>query len=384
MTRVVSLRPGVTRNRSAFEAMTLIYQNLEKNYDYKFTIVHSTTESYKHPRLQTTSIPPKAWKPSVPHTPLFLRRFQYRKHIDPYIESADVVLTVDPTIFQQGALVIQRAHALNTPVFYDASKTIAEPDPHWYAIRPRIKKIIKKVTGIVTTVPKVFERYRDLGLFDATIADKFTIMGHPVNTEVFAPDNDTTDESSGDPIKILAVTRLVPEKGVFYIFEAIKPLLQSGVAELQFIGDGPMQSVLEREAKRRGLEATVEFLGTVSHAEVAEYLRSADIFVNHAVSINRWEEYFGVANLEAMACGLPTVITDCGSIPYVVQDSEVAEIIPQRDIDSLRETLNQLVGDPERRQRLGRDGRTYVEENYSVERIATKYHEMLHRDAGCD
>lgn len=378
MTRVVALRPGVTQNRSAFEAMALVYDYLERNRDYEFNIVHSTTESFKHPRLKTMSIPPKTWKPAIPHTPLFLRPFQYRRHIDPLIESADIVLTVDPTIFPQGALVIDRAYTLDTPVWFDASKTIAEPDPHWYAIRPQIRRTIEQTTGIITTVPKVLERYRDLGLFDSGIAEKFTMIGHPVDTETFSPAQEGIKRSRKTmPVKVLAMTRLVPEKGVYYILEAIEPLLRSGIAELQFLGEGPMQPLLEREIKNRDIQDSVDFLGTVPHADVPTVLRTADVFVNHAVSIDSWEEYFGAANLEAMACGLPTIITDCGGIPYVIQNRDVVEMVPQRDVHTLRETIGQLINDPDYRQRLGRAGRRYVKERYSIERIATKYHEML-------
>jgi len=364
--------------------MAHIYDHLERTHDYEFTIVHSTTESYEHPRLKTASIPPKAWKPTVPHTPLFLRRFQYRRHLDPLIESADVVLTVDPTIFSQGALIIKRAHALDTPVWYDASKTIAEPDPHWYAIRPQIRQAVERTTGIVTTVPKVLERYRDLGLFDAGIAEKFTMMGHPVDTDAFSPLEDTTDCSSGttDPVHILAMTRLVPEKGVYYLLEAMEPLLRSGSAELRFLGTGPMRPLLERETNERNIADEIEFLGTVPHEEVPTILRDADVFVNHAVSIDSWEEYFGAANLEAMACGLPTVVTDCGGIPYVIRDGDVVEMVDQRDIADLRATVEHLVNNPQYREQLGRAGRTYVKENYSIDQIASKYHEMLQQRLG--
>jgi glycosyltransferase involved in cell wall biosynthesis len=359
--------------------MALIYDHLERTHDYEFTIVHSTTEVYEHPRLETTAIPPKAWKPTVPHTPVFLRRFQYRRHIDPLIESADAVLTVDPTIFSQGALVIERAYPLDTPVWFDASKTIVDPDPHWYAIRPRIRRAVERTTGIVTTVPKVLERYRDLGLFDASIAEKFIMMGHPVDTNSFCPSETATDRPStiDGPISVLAMTRLVPEKGVYYLLEAMEPLLRAGRAELRFLGTGPMQRLLEREANVRGVDEAVEFLGTVPHEEVPNVLTEADIFVNHAVSIDSWEEYFGAANLEAMACGLPTVVTDCDSISYVIRDSNVVEIVSQRDVDDLRGAIEGLVSDPQYRRKLGRAGRTYVKENYSVEKIASKYDKMI-------
>jgi len=98
------------------------------------------------------------------------------------------------------------------------------------------------------------------------------------------------------------------------------PLLESGDAELRFLGKGPIRPLIEREARQRGIRSNIEFLETVPHNQVPATLREADIFVNHAVAIDSWEEYFGAANLEAMACGLPTVVTDCGGILYVIRD----------------------------------------------------------------
>lgn len=382
MIQVVAIRPGVTRNRTAFEAMTLIYEYLESNYDYEFTIVHSKTENYDNSELKTIAIPLKAWEPTIPHSPIFLRRFQYRTYLDPVIKSADVILTVDPTIFYQGSLVIQRANSLNTPVWYDASKTIADPDPHWYAIRSKIKKAVRRATGIIATVPKVMERYRDLGLFSSEIASKFTVMGHPVDTEQFSPSNTDNEESvtESKPVVVLAMTRLVPEKGVYYLFEAMTHLLRSNDVELRFLGEGPVRSLIDREAQQRGIRSNIKFLETVPHEQVPNTLREADIFVNHAVSIDSWEEYFGAANLEAMACGLPTVVTDCGGIAYVIRDPDVVEMVPQRDIVQLRNTIEQLVNDPDRRRELAKAGREYVESNYAVPELGERYHQMLQQE----
>lgn len=379
MKQVVALRPGVTRNRTAFEAMTLIYTYLERHYDYDFTIVHSTTEDYEHPDLETAAIPPKAWTPTIPHSPIFLRKRQYKKYIDPYIKSADGILTVDPTIFYQGGLIINRAKRYHTPVWYDASKTIADPDPHWYAIRPLLKRAVKQASGIITTVPKVMERYQDLGLLDAEIGNKFTIIGHPVDTDRFAPnDGDHTNSlNHSEPIVVLAMTRLVPEKGVYYLLEAMTPLFESENLKLQFLGEGPLQSLIEREARQRGVSSYVEFKRTVPHEDVPGIVCEADIFVNHAVGIESWEEYFGAANLEAMACGVPTVVTDCGGIPYVIQDQNAVEMVPQRNVAVLKQTIQRLACDPAHRLKLAKAGREYVKSNYGVAKLADEYHQML-------
>lgn len=379
MTEIIAIRPGVTYNRSAFEAMALIYERLQREHEYEFTIAHSTTEDYENSELDTITLPPKAWRPTIPHVPIFLRRFAYRNHIDPLIRSADCVLTVDPTIFYQGALVISRAQRHDTPVLYDASKTIADPDPHWYAIRSRVRTAVKNAAGIVATVPKVMERYQDLQLLDSDTATKFHIMGHPVDTERFAPPDDHRNKKTDPsrPLTVLTISRHVPEKGGYYLLEALSPLVRSGDVRIEFIGEGPMETLLAEEAQDRGIEESVDFVGTVPHSRIPEKLSNSDLFVTHSVSIGTWEEYFGVANIEAMACGVPTVVSDCGGIPYVIRENDVAEMVPQRDVNQLRETVRRLVEDPERREELGRNGRRYVEENYSVRTIADRYHEML-------
>jgi glycosyltransferase involved in cell wall biosynthesis len=360
--------------------MSLIYEYLERQYGYDFLVVHSKSEDYHSDSLETASVPPSAWKPTVPHTPVFLRRYTYRKHLDPLVASADAVLTVDPTIFYQGALVISRADIHNTPVLYDASKTIAEPGPHWYAIRPVVRRAVERTAGIVATVPKVMERYRDLGLFGQDIARKFEVMGHPVDTERFVPATDDTDErGTSGPVTVLAVSRLVPEKGVYYLLEAMTPLLEDNIATLRLLGEGPMEPLLRHEVDERGVGSSVEFVGTVPHDRVPEVLRTADVFVNHAVGISSWEEYFGVANLEAMSCALPTVVTDCGGISYVIRDNDVAEVVSQRDVDELRRTIERLIDDPQRRHQLGKAGRAYVENHYSVTAVGERYHAMLKR-----
>lgn len=360
--------------------MANIYKHLQTNYDHEFRIVIAESDSFTDDELSVTSIPRSAWCPTIPHLPLFIRKGKYRRHIDPLIEWADVVLTLDPTIFYQGALVIERCHRTGTPVLYDASKTIADTDPHWHLIRSRIERAVSRATGIIGTVPKVLERYREIGLFEAIDLSEFRTMGHPVDVDQFVPpERDSSSDSS--PVQVISVTRLVPEKGVYYTLKALTPLIRRGDVELSFLGRGSMESLLRSEAARRGVSDGVELLSTVPHEEVPDILGTADVFVNHAVSTDTWEEYFGAANLEAMACGLPCILTKCGGISYVIREENVAKFVPQRDVSALRGAVAELVDDPERRRKLGDSAREYVEQTYAIDVIGRQFNEMLNRVA---
>ena len=67
---------------------------------------------------------------------------------------------------------------------------------------------------------------------------------------------------------------------------------------------------------------------------------------------------------EAMACGLPVVVSDAGGLPEVVRDGETGLVVPRDDVPALQAALKRLVLDPALRERLGRNGRVHVEREY--------------------
>jgi glycosyltransferase involved in cell wall biosynthesis len=378
MTKLVSFRPGVAKSKSAFEAMAEIYRYLERIHGYQITIICSEDDSFDDDQLEIQRIPDKAWQPTVPKLPIYPHRLSYRRHVDPIIEEADIVLTVDPTAYQQGALGIRRANKLKKPVWVDTSATINGDFELLQLIKKPIEYgLLQKTDRILATVPKTVERFRDRQLYDETTADAFEVLGHPVDTKKFSPKDNTTNNAETN---ILAVTRLVPEKGLSYIVEAVAPILQDkSDTSLHILGQGPMQAQLERRACQLGVRDNIEFLGTVPHNEVPAVLNKADIFVNHAVANSHWEEFFGVANLEAMSCGLPTVVSDCGGIPFVIRERDIAEIVPQRSIVDIRTAIQQLIDNPEIRKEMGENARSYVREHYSIKQIANRYHSLVEK-----
>lgn len=376
MTRIVSFRPGVTKSKTAFEAQAKIYRYLTTEYNYDFTILTSQSDTFTDDLLNVESIPPRAWKSAVPRFPVFPRRIAYRRRIDPHLDSADLLVTLDPIAYPQGGLGIRRANKTQTPIMIDASATLNGDLPLLQVLRkPFERRLLHKTDRILVTVPKVIERFRDRQLLDEEIADRFSILGHPVDTDIFAPEESMDTSES---IDVLTVSRLVPEKGIQYIIEAMAPLLQEQPRlQLKILGEGPMRNYLERLAIEKCIEEQVEFLDTVPHNQVATVLNSSDIFVSHAVSNSHWEEFFGVANLEAMACELPCIVSFCGGIPYAIRENNIAKVIQQRDIVGLRKAIRSLVIDDEMRETLGRHARKYVEEYYSIEKIGSRYHHLI-------
>jgi len=378
MTSLVSFRPGVIGNDSAFEAQALIYKYLQAHYGYTFTMVKSEEDNYHDPAFQIISLPQKAWQSSL-HKLGVPKLEGANKYLDPIFTQATGILTVDPTIYQQGLLAIRIAHWAKKPVWFDTSLTLTRSTQRleWKLKRRFLmRKVLYQTTGIIATVPKCIERFQDLGLFDEVIAPKCTIMGHPVDTKTFTPQPKRSEQDG--ILRVLVISRMVPEKGLLYILEAMTPLLRSrSNLQLQFLGSGAMQSFLEAEVEECGLREKVMFLNPVPHREIPKILGGADLFVNHAVSTGYWEEYFGVVNLEAMSCALPCLLTASGGIPYAIREKDVAVFVEERNIIQLREAITRLLDSEQERREMGKRARDYVEAYYALPIIAQKYHRML-------
>ena len=115
---------------------------------------------------------------------------------------------------------------------------------------------------------------------------------------------------------------------------------------LQLLGAGPMRAMLEWETAHRGLDGKVQLLAPVSHRELPAIYGQADVFVNHALATSTWEEFFGAVNLEAMACGLPCVLSANGGIPYVVREEGTALFVAERDVSGIHGAVAGLLEEP--------------------------------------
>ncbi len=193
-----------------------------------------------------------------------------------------------------------------------------------------------------------------------------------VDPEVFRPAEPARNDG---PLVVGYAGRLVPEKGVLLLLRALAGL--PGSWRLHIIGNGPLAPEVLATAGDLHLRDRLVLESAVPSTRMADRFRSFDVLVLPSLSRSNWKEQFGRVLIEAMACGVPVVGSNCGEIGNVVGDAGL--IFPEGDVEALREHLALLLGDAELRRELGRRGRQRVLERFTHREIARRTYEVYRR-----
>ena len=151
------------------------------------------------------------------------------------------------------------------------------------------------------------------------------------------------------PLRLLCVARLIERKGQKQLIEAVHLLSQGGVdVRLDLIGTGDAQPAYQEQVKQLGLEDKVRFLGYVPRQWIADHYASADVFV-----LASYSEGMSVATLEAMAAGLPLVVTHTGGTADLVVEGVNGLTFNWGDVYALSSHLLALSNDRVLVRRMG-------------------------------
>lgn len=181
----------------------------------------------------------------------------------------------------------------------------------------------------------------------------------------------------GSSVHFAVVGRVVPERGLDLLLDALAEVY--GDWRLRIVGTGPGQEALEVQAQRLGLSARIAWLGGVPRHELGSLWAEVDALVAPSRSTPAWIEPSGSIVLEAMAWGVPAIVSRCGALPDVVGDAGM--VIDEGDRPALTRALARLVEDPSRASTLGALARRRVLEHYGdgpiAERMARFWRESI-------
>lgn len=215
----------------------------------------------------------------------------------------------------------------------------------------------------------ITDRARRHLLYAGVPDERIDVIPMGVDLERFRPT--PRERAAGEDLRILSVARLVPEKGVEDLVVAVRLLGEQGVgARLTLTGGGPDRAHLEQMANALGVADRVTFAGVLPYEQLPALHAEADVFVLASGPRTTWQEQFGFAIVEAMACGLPVLAGDSGSLDEVVGDP--AQLVVPHHPERLVAALAALAADPARRAALGAENRARAEARYDRRAIAQR------------
>jgi glycosyltransferase involved in cell wall biosynthesis len=222
-----------------------------------------------------------------------------------------------------------------------------------------------QVTTVAEHISQYFSDYLGVG------SDRVHTVPNPVNPRYLIELGSTEGRPRRNGLQFLYVGRLVAEKGLSNLVDAVA-LVRDRLppsTRVAIVGDGAERTALEHRVRSAGLQQVFEFRG--ASADPLVHYRAADAFVLPSLS-----EGAPLALLEAMACGLPCIATRVGSVAFLLR-GEAGIVAEAGSPDSLADALLKVAESDSRRSELGTAARRRVEEDHRLEAVVDRYLEVF-------
>jgi glycosyltransferase involved in cell wall biosynthesis len=215
------------------------------------------------------------------------------------------------------------------------------------------RRLLNRTDRVFCVRQSAVDRYRAAY---PEIAERIEFIPTWVDTEVFHPPATPAEAAdvrtrhrrqigvTSDARLLVFVGRLDRQKDPLLLLDAYALCAANdSMLHLVVIGNGALRGEIEAGIASRGLSKRVTLLGALGAADIAQWLRAADLFV-----LSSAYEGMPIAVLEALACGLPVASTDVGEIRRVVRDGKTGRIAKARDAASLADAMALALEDAER------------------------------------
>ena len=186
---------------------------------------------------------------------------------------------------------------------------------------------------------------------------KMDIIYNGIDTSEF---KQSVNKEKSDVLRLISIGRLIERKGYNYLIKALQGL--DGV-KLTLVGEGNLKENLKKLAA--SLNVNLEFAGYVEHSKLVKYYHEADIFV--LPSLNE-----GMSNtvLEAMACGLPLIVTDVGGTSELIKENGF--VVSKRNSLAIKDVVSKFLENRRLLSTMGRISR-YLAQEMSWKEVVKEY-----------
>jgi len=196
--------------------------------------------------------------------------------------------------------------------------------------------------------------------------ERVRIINFGIDAKQFSPKSKNKQLKADLGIKnemvVMSLRKLEPIYDIMTLVESI-PLVLRKVPETKFIivGSGSEEKGLKERAKELKIEERVKFVGWVKNDTISNHLSVADVYVSTALS----DAGIASSTAEAMACGVPAVVTDIGENRKWIQNGKSGFVVPIKEPAMLAEKIIYLLKNKNKREEFGRRGREIVEKKNS-------------------
>jgi len=227
-------------------------------------------------------------------------------------------------------------------------------------------------------VTAVSRYLKDVTAREFSVQRDVEVIPNFVDAGLYRPDGVSAYARSlfpaGEPV-VVHVSNFRPVKRIPDVLAVFDRIRREIPARLLLIGDGPDRSLAERLAETGGFLDRTTFLGNVASIETV--LPVGRIFLLPSDA-----ESFGLAALEAMACGIPVIGAGAGGLPEVVQDGADGFLRPAGDVDGMAAAALSLLRDPEAWARFSRAARQHAVERFPTGAIVARYRALYEKTLG--
>jgi N-acetyl-alpha-D-glucosaminyl L-malate synthase BshA len=232
---------------------------------------------------------------------------------------------------------------------------------------------ITQSDGVTAISSHLRDRTREAFAIDSEIE----VIRNFVNCDVYVRNPQLVatmrPQFAGPQEKLLVhLSNFRPVKRILDVVETFARVARAVPSRLLLIGDGPDRSAAERLALQHGIQDRIHFLGKQDN--VNELLPLADLML-----LPSEMESFGLAALEAMACGVPAIATRVGGVPELIDDGVNGRLLEVADVEGMAQAAIALLTDEPARQRIAEAARKTAQDRFCASRIIPLYEEYYER-----
>ena len=241
--------------------------------------------------------------------------------------------------------------AYGSDVLIDPEKSLIKK----YAVR----YVLRKADLITCDAEHMREAMRRLG----AVPEKISLINFGIDTRKFSPSEKSeklrAELGIYDSPTVISLRNLNPLYDIESLIKSI-PFVLKEIPESKFViaGRGSEETKLKELAKSLGVSGNTKFVGFIPNDELPQYLTSMNVYVSTALS----DAGISACTAEAMACGLPVIITDVADNKKWVEDGVNGFIVPIKDPKSLAERIIYLLKNEHVRMKFGKISRKIIEE----------------------